>query len=240
MLILTTANFQTEVIEGSRTQAVLVDFWAAWCGPCRTLGPVLESLASEYNGQVRFCKLDTDAEPDLAGRYQIRSIPAVKLFKNGAVISEFVGAQSAGWIRNWLAPQLPGAPPKESDLCIAQANQLLESQQAAAATQILDKLPADVQASDVVRRLYAQAHFVALVGLDPSQSADSAVRAAAAAATLDGEYAQAIELLLTHMQANSGFARSVGRGDLLRIFELAGHQHPSIANARRRLANLLN
>ena len=86
----TTESFEHDVIEGSHAQPVVVDFWAAWCGPCRALTPILESEAGERG--VVLAKVDVDANPELAERYGIRGIPAVKAFRNGDVVREFVGA----------------------------------------------------------------------------------------------------------------------------------------------------
>lgn len=93
------AGFHQDVIEASSTQLVLVDFWAAWCGPCRSLAPILEKLTAEYAGSVKLVKVDTDAEQELASQFGIRSLPTVFLFKNGEIVDQFMGVESEAVIR---------------------------------------------------------------------------------------------------------------------------------------------
>ena len=100
-------RFTEDVIETSRRKPVLVDFWAPWCGPCRVLSPTLEKLAKESGGRWRLVKINTDAHPRLAQHYGIRGIPAVKLFIDGEVADEFVGAMPEHAVRQWLERAIP-------------------------------------------------------------------------------------------------------------------------------------
>jgi putative thioredoxin len=107
------SSFDVEVIERSRQVPVVVDFWAAWCAPCRVLGPILEREVAALGGHVEMVKVDTDANPELSARYDIRGIPAVKAFVGGEVAREFVGVQSADFLRRWLAELAP-SPAKQA------------------------------------------------------------------------------------------------------------------------------
>ena len=99
-------DLQTDILEVSKSQPVLVDFWAAWCGPCLVLSPTLEKLAKKADKTCRLVKVNTDIQQDLAVQYGIRSIPTVKLFIDGEEAGEFIGALPENEVRRWLDEHL--------------------------------------------------------------------------------------------------------------------------------------
>jgi thioredoxin len=102
MADITDETFEKEVIKQSEKMSVVVDFWAPWCGPCLMLKPVMDKLAEEYKGKVAIVKLNVQDNPEVAGKYDIMSIPAVKMFQKGKEVDGFVGLQSENSIRTWI------------------------------------------------------------------------------------------------------------------------------------------
>jgi len=100
LLHVTDGDFEQKILQSD--MPALVDFWAAWCGPCRTVGPIVEELASEYAGKIRVAKLDVDSNKDTPSKYGVRGIPTLMLFKNGQVVDQIVGAVPKNRIKELL------------------------------------------------------------------------------------------------------------------------------------------
>ncbi len=100
------ADFQLNVIDESNNQPVLVDFWAEWCGPCKALGPILENIATEFEGKIAVKKINIDENPSAPANFGIRSIPTIMIFKNGAVADTKIGLSSEADLKDWVNSQL--------------------------------------------------------------------------------------------------------------------------------------
>jgi len=107
MVDVTDATFETEVLVRSTQVPVVVDLWATWCGPCTTLGPILEKVVDETDGAVALVKVDVDANPEISAAFQVQSIPAVFALRDGAVIDQFIGAQPEAAVREFVARLVP-------------------------------------------------------------------------------------------------------------------------------------
>ena len=144
MIDVTIQTFEAEVINASMQVPVLVDFWAPWCGPCKTLGPLLEKLEVAYAGRFTLVKIDSDQEQQLAGMFGIKSIPTCVLMIGGKPVDGFMGAQPEGKIREFLDKHLPSDAEMQAEAGADEAQQLLESGDVQAALQMLaESLQAD-------------------------------------------------------------------------------------------------
>ncbi len=238
------SNFQSAVIERSRTLPVVVDFWAEWCAPCRQLGPVLERAVAERAGKLELAKVDVDANPMLARTHRIQGIPAVKAFRDGRVAAEFVGAQPQAAVERFLDSLLPS----EADALVQRGDEAslrraleLEPTRADAAVplaRILRDRGETDEALELLARVpgsFAADGLAARIGLERAREPDLGEAFAALDA---GEHERALDLLLDELQSADG-ARDDIRRVVVGILDELGVEHPLAREARRRLASAL-
>ncbi|GJM37858.1 MAG: co-chaperone YbbN [Acidimicrobiales bacterium] len=164
MADVTDATFETAVVERSKTVPVVVDLWAEWCGPCKQLGPILDKVIGETNGQVELAKVDVDANPSVAQAFKVQSIPAVYAMKDGQIVDGFMGAQGEAQVREFVERLVPtveqseverlleigdteslnaayALEPDNADVLTALAGALIEEGQVDDGLALLDKIP---------------------------------------------------------------------------------------------------
>jgi putative thioredoxin len=238
----TEATFQAEVLDRSAVLPVVVDFWAEWCGPCRALGPILERAATEREGKVVLAKLDTDANQQIAQAFQIQGIPAVKAFRDGEVVDEFVGVQPPAQVERFFDRLVPSEAetlaasgdeaslrralelePGRPDAAVPLARILLERGERAEALAVLD----------TVRESFAADALAARIRLEDADLLGDAFAALDAGETergLDG----LVEALPAHEDRRDDLRRVV-----VGVLDELGVEDPRAREYRRRLAAAL-
>jgi putative thioredoxin len=240
----TEQDFETAVIERSREVPVVVDFWAEWCGPCRQLTPVLERGVAAREGKVELAKVDVDSNPTLARNYGIQGIPAVKAFRDGEVVSEFVGAQPPPAVERFLDSLVPSEAdalveqgdeeslrravelaPTRADAAVPLARMLHARGEDDEALAILSRVPGSFAADGLAARIELERND------DPElQKAFAALDA--------GDYQAALDALLEALPSADG-ARDDVRRVVVGILDELGVEHPLARESRRRLASAL-
>ena len=243
----TEATFQSAVLDRSHTVPVVVDFWAQWCGPCRQLTPVLEKAIAARPGMVELAKVDTDAEPDLARTYGIQGIPAVKAFKDGAVVSEFVGALPPQQVERFL----DGLVPSEADGLVQQGDEAslrraveLEPARADAAVPLARMLIARGESEEAgallgnVTGSFSADGLLARLELQRDQDNVGTDLSEAFRALDQGDHERALDLLITALPQADG-AKDDIRRVVVGLLDELGPENPLARDARRRLAAAL-
>ena len=229
----TDATFQAEVIDRSRQVPVVVDLWAEWCGPCKTLGPILEKVVAETNGRVVLAKLDIDKNPGAHQAFQVQSIPAVFGMVDGQVAASFVGAQGEDAVRTFVEGLLPGEEVSEVERLVALGDEA--SLIAALELEIDNVVAVTALALLLVERAGDGDRAAALNLLERIPESPETRRVAAMARTepVDDIDASLADLL--------GLVKGddASRQRFLDLLELLGPEDPRTAEWRRRLTSAL-
>ena len=239
------ATFEQAVLEKSREVPVVVDFWAAWCGPCRSLGPILERLAGEAGGSWVLAKVDVDANPRLAAAAGVQGIPAVRAFKDGKQVAEFVGALPEPQVREWLQQLGPSAIDVELEAA-ATLEQAGDVDGALAGyRRVLAAEPGRDEARAAIARLelVQRTDEVDIAELERKLTANPTdVESALALSDVDmqrGDTARALDRLVELVRLTGGFERDRVRKHLLTLLETLPVDDPTALKARKALAAAL-
>ncbi|GJM35015.1 MAG: thioredoxin [Saprospiraceae bacterium] len=247
---MTKDNFQQSVVEKSHEKPVLVDFWAPWCAPCRTLGPVIEALAEEQKDRWELVKVNTEEAQDIAESYGIKSIPNVKLFHRGEVIGEFTGALGRVAIERWLNENLPDDRNEELTLLLqnleqgasgaianlenfVEANEDIADARLALAMVLVWTDP--VKANDLVSSIrlgqpqYDSAEDIRtmaeLLNFKANGNPISTTLAEAGEALREAQMEKGIQLIIDAVTANKTYQKDLPRRAAIALFRILGPDH---------------
>jgi putative thioredoxin len=243
----TTATFESEVIEASKTLPVVVDFWAPWCAPCRALSPVIEKVAAEFAGRVKLVKVDTDENPELSGALNIRSIPSVIAFAEGRPAAQFLGAQPEAQVRAFMASLLPSA----AEEALARVEDLLVTNAVDEAERVLDAIDPEPA---LTQRISALRYRIEILRAGAGAPAEDELAARLESEPNDHEarlaladllasmarYREAMEALLEIVTRDKSWRDGEARKQLIALFDLAAGDPELIAEYRRKLARALH
>ncbi len=228
----TDATFQTEVIDRSTQVPVVVDLWAEWCGPCKTLGPIIEKVIDDTNGKVVLAKVDVDASPQISQAFQAQSIPAVYALRDGKVVDGFVGAQPEATVKAWVEALLPSEDESEIQQLIAAGDEAslrrvleLEPDNAVAITALAGLLAAS---DDGQVRMEALDLLAKIPETDDTRLIAAQARAANPDVPADVE--SKLDGLLGRVKSDED-----SKQEFLDMLELMGPADPRTADYRKRL-----
>lgn len=225
MADVTDATFETAVLDRSVEVPVVVDLWAEWCGPCRTLGPIIEKVVAETEGRVELVKVDVDANPRVSQTFQVQSIPAVYAIKDRKIVDSFIGALPEAAVREWVARLAP--PASEADRLTAVGDE-------ASLRAALDLEPAHegaiVALADLLVARGDSEEALALLARIPESAETRRIAALARTGEPAGDVEQRLQALLDRVKSDDA-----ARQEYVDLLEVLGPDDPRTADYRKQL-----
>jgi putative thioredoxin len=241
-----TKTFEKEVLDASKTVPVIVDFWAPWCGPCRSLTPIIEKVVGEFKGRVKLVKVNSDDNPELSQAFRVQSIPNVIAFKDGRAVSQFVGAQPESQVRAFIEKLLPS----QIEAALKNAEDLLAAGNLDDAERQLAVIKSD---HSIAARIEAVRQGIAYARAGDQGPAEAELRAKLEANPADHEtrlalagiyagqrrYQEAMDELLEILKRAKNWREGEARKQLISLLTLASSQPALVAEYRRKLTSAM-